>query len=67
MDKLRLLLLYIVAQEGIQDSDRRRLLEVSKLSLEDAQAITNMSIMGVRLTAAVKGHVKNNTVNLYSV
>lgn len=65
MDKLRLLLLYIVAQEGIQDSDRRRLLEVSKLSLEDAQAITNMSIMGVRLTAAVKGHVKNNT-NKYS-
>ncbi|KAJ3101990.1 vacuolar sorting protein VPS33/slp1 [Phlyctochytrium planicorne] len=50
-DKLRLLILYIIAQEGILDADRRRLLEASKLSLEDSQAITNLSLIGVKLTS----------------
>ncbi|KAJ3409160.1 vacuolar sorting protein VPS33/slp1 [Chytridiales sp. JEL 0842] len=49
-DKLRLLMLYIIAQEGIQDADRRRLLEVSKLQVEDSQAITNLNYFGVRLS-----------------
>jgi hypothetical protein len=66
LDKLRLLILYIVAQEGIQDSDRRRLLEVSKLNPEDSQAITNLSHMGVRLTAASNKSSKNNAVRLRS-
>jgi hypothetical protein len=43
-------MLYIIAQEGIQDADRRRLLEVSKLPVEDSQAITNLNYFGVRLS-----------------
>ncbi|KAJ3291694.1 vacuolar sorting protein VPS33/slp1, partial [Blyttiomyces sp. JEL0837] len=53
-DKLRLLMLYVIAQEGIQDSDRKRLLEAAKLSLEDSQALTNLNYMGVKLSAADK-------------
>ncbi|KAJ1560234.1 vacuolar sorting protein VPS33/slp1, partial [Cladochytrium tenue] len=60
VDKLRLLLLYIIAQEGIQDGDRRRLLEVSRLSLEESQAITNLSLLGVRLSASNDKKAKAN-------
>ncbi|KAJ3286901.1 vacuolar sorting protein VPS33/slp1 [Rhizoclosmatium sp. JEL0117] len=49
-DKLRILMLYIIAQEGIQDMDRKRLLDAAKLSLEDSQAITNLGYLGVRLS-----------------
>ncbi|KAI9346257.1 dynein heavy chain and region D6 of dynein motor-domain-containing protein [Obelidium mucronatum] len=49
-DKLRILMLYIIAQEGIHDMDRKRLLDAAKLSLEDSQAITNLGYMGVRLS-----------------
>ncbi|KAJ3236110.1 vacuolar sorting protein VPS33/slp1 [Chytriomyces hyalinus] len=50
-DKLRVLMLYIIAQEGIQDLDRKRLLDAAKLSLEDSQAITNLGLLGVRLSS----------------
>ncbi|KAJ3201238.1 vacuolar sorting protein VPS33/slp1 [Entophlyctis luteolus] len=49
-DKLRILMLYIIAQEGIHDMDRKRLLDAAKLSLEDSQAITNLGLLGVRLS-----------------
>ncbi|KAJ3027855.1 UNVERIFIED_CONTAM: vacuolar sorting protein VPS33/slp1 [Siphonaria sp. JEL0065] len=49
-DKLRILMLYIIAQEGIHDMDRKRLLDAAKLSLEDSQAITNLGYLGVRLS-----------------
>ncbi|KAJ3179292.1 vacuolar sorting protein VPS33/slp1 [Geranomyces variabilis] len=48
-DKLRLLMLYIIAQNGIDDEERRRLLGYAKLSLEESQAITNLSYWGVRM------------------
>ncbi|KAJ3176641.1 vacuolar sorting protein VPS33/slp1 [Geranomyces variabilis] len=48
-DKLRLLMLYIIAQNGIDDEERRRLLGYAKLSLEESQAITNLSCWGVRM------------------
>ncbi|KAJ3019493.1 vacuolar sorting protein VPS33/slp1 [Thoreauomyces humboldtii] len=48
-DKLRLLMLYIIAQNGIEDDERRRLLGYAKLSLEESQAITNLSYWGVRM------------------
>ncbi|TPX69077.1 hypothetical protein SpCBS45565_g02765 [Spizellomyces sp. 'palustris'] len=49
-DKLRLLMLYIITQHGIEDDERRRLLGYAKLSVEDSQAITNLSHLGVRLS-----------------
>ncbi|RKP01437.1 hypothetical protein CXG81DRAFT_11991 [Caulochytrium protostelioides] len=48
-DKTRLLILYIIAQEGIQDMDRRKLLEAAKIPTADAQAITNLALFGLRL------------------
>ncbi|TPX45932.1 hypothetical protein SeMB42_g00060 [Synchytrium endobioticum] len=53
-DKLRLLALYIIAQEGIQDDARRRLLEHARLSAEESQGITNLSILGVRLSSRMQ-------------
>ncbi|KAI9092656.1 Sec1-like protein [Phlyctochytrium arcticum] len=50
IDKLRLLMLYIITQNGIEDDERRRLLGYAKLSLEDSQAITNLNFLGVRLS-----------------
>ncbi|KAJ3068698.1 vacuolar sorting protein VPS33/slp1, partial [Podochytrium sp. JEL0797] len=49
-DKLRILMLYIIAQEGIHDTDRKRLLDAAKLTLQDSQAITNLGLLGVRLS-----------------
>ena len=47
-----MLMVYIIAYEGIPDMERRRLLENAKLSLEETQAITNLSILGVKLSSA---------------
>lgn len=47
---MRLLMIYIIAFEGIQDMERRRLLENAKLGLDETQAINNLSIMGVKLS-----------------
>ena len=45
-------MIYIIAYEGISDLERRRLLENAKLSLEETQAINNLSVLGVKLTSA---------------
>ena len=45
-----MLMIYIIAYEGIQDMERRRLLENAKLSLEETQAINNLGIIGVKLS-----------------
>lgn len=45
-------MVYIIAYEGIPDMERRKLLENAKLSLEETQAITNLSILGVKLSSA---------------
>jgi syntaxin-binding protein 1 len=47
-----MLMVYIIAYEGIPDMERRKLLENAKLSLEETQAITNLSILGVKLSSA---------------
>ncbi len=43
-------MIYIIACEGIQDMERRRLLENAKLSLDETQAINNLGIVGVKLS-----------------
>ena len=48
-DKIRMLMIYIIAFEGIQDMERRRLLENAKLSIEETQSINNLGVMGVKL------------------
>ncbi|KAJ8327543.1 hypothetical protein BDV3_003364 [Batrachochytrium dendrobatidis] len=49
-DKLRALIIYIIAMDGIEDVERRRLLETAKLSVEDSQAITNLSYFNIQLS-----------------
>ena len=49
LEKMRLLMLYIICQEGISDVDRRKLLEYAKLNPEECQGITNLSLLGLRL------------------
>jgi syntaxin-binding protein 1 len=44
LDKLRLVMLYIICQDGIIDQDRKKLLQYSKLDAEDCQAINNLGI-----------------------
>ena len=43
-------MIYIIACEGVQDMERRRLLENAKLSLDETQAINNLGIVGVKLS-----------------
>jgi syntaxin-binding protein 1 len=51
-DKVRALMVYIIAMNGVQDLERKRLLETAKVSAEDSQAITNMSLFNVVLSSA---------------
>ncbi|KAJ3184458.1 Syntaxin-binding protein 1 [Gaertneriomyces sp. JEL0708] len=59
-DKLRLLMLYIISRNGISDSDRQKLMEQAKLSLEESQAVHNLSMLGVRLSASLMGRKGEN-------
>ncbi len=52
-DKVRLLFLAVIAQEGIKDSDRQKYLELARLDLAETQALTNMSMVGVRLSQSI--------------
>lgn len=49
MDKIRLLMAYIITQEGIRDDDRKRLIEAAGLSPEDQTALVNLKFLGVTL------------------
>ncbi|KAL2915942.1 syntaxin binding protein 1 [Polyrhizophydium stewartii] len=65
-DKLRAFMIYIIAMEGIQDVERRRLLETAKLSTEDAQAITNMAMLGIQLSLGQSAKSKSKERERYS-
>ena len=47
-------MLYIISQDGIDDSDRKRLLQQAQITLDDAMSITNLGHLGVRLIPADK-------------
>ena len=52
-DKVRLLMLFIISQDGIKDSDRQRMMKYAKLSPEDQAIIGNLGYLGVTLTKKV--------------
>lgn len=52
LDKLRSLIVYIIAMNGVQDMERRRLLETAKITSEDSQAISNLSLFDVILSSS---------------
>ncbi|ORZ37150.1 Sec1-like protein [Catenaria anguillulae PL171] len=45
-DKARLLMLFIIHKEGVQDDDRRKLLEHANIGLDLSESITNMALLG---------------------
>jgi syntaxin-binding protein 1 len=52
LDKLRSLIIYIIAMNGVQDMERRRLLETAKINADDSQAISNLSLFDVILSSS---------------
>ncbi|KAJ3064016.1 vacuolar sorting protein VPS33/slp1 [Podochytrium sp. JEL0797] len=52
-DKLRLLMLHIITAEGLPDSERQQLFDLVKLSRDEYQAVTNLSMLGVRLSESI--------------
>eukprot|EP00727_Mastigamoeba_balamuthi_P010299 m51a1_g5892 putative sec1-like family protein (645) ;mRNA; f:529751-533189 len=53
-DKKRLLMLYIISQEGIKEQDRKRLFDYAKLSPADQTCISNLFYLGVTLTSGAR-------------
>jgi len=58
IEKLRLLMIYLISQEGIKDSDRRRLFDLAKISIQDQAAVTNLRYLGVTLSKGPKNKGK---------
>lgn len=52
-DKVRLLMLFIISQDGMKDSDRQRMMKYARLSPEDQAIIGNLGYLGVTLTKKV--------------
>ena len=61
-DKLRALLIYIIAMNGVQDLERKRLLETAKISIEDSQCITNLALFDVSLVAGQENRKSKDKV-----
>ncbi len=59
-----MLMVYIIASEGVPDLERRRLLENAKLGLDETQAINNLGILGCKLSGGNNG--KKDNSNQYS-
>ncbi|KAI8820209.1 Sec1-like protein [Fimicolochytrium jonesii] len=59
-DKIRLVMLYVVIQNGLSESDRQKLLESARLSVEEAQAVHNLSMLGVKLSTSLMGRKADN-------
>lgn len=50
-DKLRALMVYLIAMDGFQDLERRRLLETAKITAEESQALNNLALFDIRLSS----------------
>jgi syntaxin-binding protein 1 len=49
VDKMRLLMIYIVSQEGILEKDRSKLIDMAKIPVEQQASIVNLKYLGVNL------------------
>jgi len=58
-EKLRLLMIYIISQEGIKEQDRKRLMDLAKISNQEQNSIANLYYLGVNLMKGAKGKRKN--------
>jgi hypothetical protein len=58
-DKKRLIMLFIISQEGMKEVDRKRMMDYASLTPRDQAAISNLYFLGVTLTkAATRGRKK---------
>ena len=51
-DRIRLVLLFIITQEGVQPKERKELMELAGIQPEDQVAILNLFYLGVTLLQA---------------
>lgn len=58
MDKVRVIVLYILFRDGVPEEDKRRLFEHARLSRQERAAIENLVSMCIRVT-----RVSNRTEN----
>lgn len=49
LDKLRIIALYVLSKNGIQDADLNRLVHHAQISTDDKQTIVNMAQLGVNV------------------
>jgi syntaxin-binding protein 1 len=54
-DRVRLLMLYLISQNGIRDDERQKFFDRGDFGVDISQALTNLSLMGVRLSASYDG------------
>jgi syntaxin-binding protein 1 len=60
--KLRLIMLFVIVNNGISETQRSELIDAAHLNLMDIQALTNLSLLGVRLSSSYKEEEKNTYV-----
>jgi len=53
-EKLRLLMIYVISQGGVKDQDRKRLMDLAKISVDDQRAIANLYHLGVTINKGKK-------------
>jgi len=59
-DKIRLLMIYIISQEGIKETDRQRLMDLAKVPIADQSCISNLRFLGVTLLKGNKSVKKQS-------
>ncbi|KAI8609559.1 Sec1-like protein [Chytriomyces sp. MP71] len=59
-DKIRLLMLHIVTAEGLPDEQRQHLFDLVRLSRDEYQAVTNLAVLGVKLSESMARRGEGN-------
>lgn len=50
MDKMRIIALYIMYQDGVPESDKKRLYQHARLALHEMDALDNLTYLGVNVS-----------------
>eukprot|EP00002_Diphylleia_rotans_P007281 TRINITY_DN1679_c0_g1_i1.p1 TRINITY_DN1679_c0_g1~~TRINITY_DN1679_c0_g1_i1.p1 ORF type:complete len:623 (-),score=137.85 TRINITY_DN1679_c0_g1_i1:324-2192(-) len=59
-DKIRLLMLLIISQDGVKDADRRLLIQNSRISRDGERSITNLARLGVNVVKSSSKKTKSS-------
>eukprot|EP00761_Pharyngomonas_kirbyi_P013525 gb/GECH01013554.1/.p1 GENE.gb/GECH01013554.1/~~gb/GECH01013554.1/.p1 ORF type:complete len:619 (+),score=125.04 gb/GECH01013554.1/:1-1857(+) len=62
-DKMRLVMIYIMTQDGLRANHRSELMNMCDLSPEQQQTIRNLNVMGVKVVKQTKEKKKKKTKN----